>query len=311
MAIERHWRTRGYVPAVIDSAQLWSQQRDRVYGDSPRPLVLLGASRTEYSVDVKALREHLPGYKPVMLTMNGRYPLATLRDLAADEDFRGTVLIDIESNGFLREFREAQQPWIDYYHRRWTPSWRLHRIALSAWQRLALIANPDFGALATLKRAFTGGEPYRNYITYRTNRASDIDFTKTDAEATKRHFAATVEANITNLPARTADEWLADLTPVFDWVRAIQGRGGAVIFYESPTSGYLREISDRLYPRDRYWDRFAAASPTPVLAARDVPALAATRLPDDSHVDFRDKATYTQKLIDTLVQRGLLKPRPD
>jgi hypothetical protein len=303
---ERHWRAQGYVPTVLDSTQLWSIQRGRVYGDSPRPLVLLGASRIEYGVDMKTLRDELPHYKPVMLAVNGLYPLSVLRDLAQDPDFRGVVLCDVESNTFISDYFFVQQAYPDYYHQRWTPSWHLHRVLLTAWQRAALIANPEYGVLASLKRGFGGGVPFRNYVNYYSNRSGDIDYTKTDPEATKKHFADTVEGNIARLPKRDPDTWLADIAPVYDWVRAIQARGGTVIFYESPTLGLTRDINDRLYPREQYWNRFVAASPAPVVSANAVPALANTPLPDDSHIDYRNKAAYTRKLVDALVERGLL-----
>jgi hypothetical protein len=305
-AVEWHWRARGYVPTVLDSTQLWARQRQRVDMTTPRALVLLGASRTEYGLDLPTLRARLPGYEPVMLAVNGLYPLAVLRDLAKDEDFRGVVLCDIESHGLLREYVDLQQPWVDYYHQRWTPSWRLHRAVLTRWQQLAVIANPDFGALASLRRAFLGGEPFRNYVDYHADRSGDIDYRKTDPEATKRHFAETVEGNIARMPRRDPEEWLRDLAPVFGWVRAIQARGGQVIFYESPTSGLTRQINERLFPPAQYWDRFAAASPAPALSANAIPALAATPLPDDSHIDYRDKAAYTNRLVDALESRKLL-----
>ena len=305
-AVEWHWRARGYTPTVLDSTQLWSRQRQRVDMAAPRPLVLLGASRTEYGIDLPTLRARLPGYEPVMLAVNGLYPLAVLRDLARDEHFRGVVLCDIESFGLRREYVELQQPWVDYYHRRWTPSWRFHRAVLNRWQDAALIANPDFGALASVKRAIAGGEPFRNYVTYHADRSGGIDYRKTDPEAIKRHFAETVEGNIARMPQRDADEWLRDLAPVFDWVRAIQARGGKVVFYESPTSGLTRQINERLFPAAQYWDRFAAASPAPAISANTIPELAATPLPDDSHIDYRDKAAYTHRLVDALEARKLL-----
>ncbi len=306
LAIERYWRGLGYTPTVLDSMQLWSIQRERVYSDSPRPLVLLGASRIEYGVDLKTLRDELPHYKPVMLAVNGLYPLSVLRDLAQDQNFRGVVLCDVESNAFVRDYFFLQQAYPDYFHQRWTPSWHLHRVLLTVWQRTALIANPEYGALASLRRSFNGGAPFRNYVNYHGNRSGDIDYTKTDPAGIKRHFAATVEGNIARLPKHDPDAWLANLAMVYDWVRAIQARGGTVIFYESPTQGLTREINDRLYPREKYWNRFAATSPAPVISANAVPSLASTPLPDDSHIDFRDKPAYTRRLVDVLVERGLL-----
>jgi hypothetical protein len=106
--VERHWRARGYAPGIIDSKDLWSAERarlDRTGGT--RALALIGASRTLYSVDLDVLRTRLPGYEPVMLALDAAPARATLRDLAADEAFDGTVLVDVDALGL------------------WQPTWAL------------------------------------------------------------------------------------------------------------------------------------------------------------------------------------------
>jgi hypothetical protein len=305
--LELHWRHAGYKPRVLDSMQLWSMQRERVYGKTPRPLVLLGASRTEYGIDLKTLRETLPKYRPVLLAINGAYPLAALHDLADDTNFSGVVLCDMDSRAFFREMRDMQQPYVDYYRRRWTPSWHLHRALLTLWQHSAVLANPDFGVLASLRRLLGDAVPFRNFPYRRANRSGDLDFQKMDSAAMKRHFAENAENNIAHMTQRDPVAWLADIEPVFDWVRAIQARGGEVIFYETPTSGPLAEVTEKFLPRASYWEQLAKVSPAPMLSAHDVPALAATPLPDGSHMDFRSKAAYTRDLVDALVARGLLQ----
>ena len=83
--VELYWRHNEYVPNVRDSSQLWSMQRDRVYDTRKIPLVLLGASRIEFDIDMKEMQGLLPRYQPIMLAQNAHYPLAVLRDLADDE----------------------------------------------------------------------------------------------------------------------------------------------------------------------------------------------------------------------------------
>ncbi|MEO8671987.1 MAG: hypothetical protein ABI411_11780 [Tahibacter sp.] len=299
--VEFGWRSQGYVPNVIDSMQLWSQQRDRVYATDKTPLVMLGASRIEFGVDMPRMRALLPGHEPVMLALNGRYPLAALEDLANDADFHGTVICDLEPNGMLREFRSMQRPYVDYYHRQWTPNWRLHRTILTVWQRSSLIADPRFGLIASLRHALDGGKPFRDYIRFHADRSGDIDYQLTDPEAAKRHFEATVEGNIKGLPQRSAEEWFSDIQPIFAWIRQIQARGGQVILYQSPLHGLQRQVMQRLYPDGPYWDRIAAASPGPVLDGNRIDSLAVFSLPDDSHLDFRDKPAYTEALVEVLL----------
>lgn len=307
--VEAHWRAHGFRSNILDSRQLWSQQRMRVDRGHGIALALLGASRTEFGIDPKRLRERLPRYRPVMLAVDAHYPLATLRDLAADENFRGVVLCDLDAVGYLRVFWDMQQPYVDYFHRQWTPSWNLHRHLLTDWQRVAVIANPAFGWKASLMHAVDGGQPFHDYIRYYANRSGDIDYRQTDPESTKRHFAQTMEGNIAHLPPHDPKRWLADLEPLHAWIAAINARGGNVIFYQSPISGLQRDAMRSVFPPAEYWDRFVAAFPEAhFLDADDVPELAAFRLPDDSHLDFREKPAYTDALARVLVERGFVQP---
>jgi hypothetical protein len=307
-AAEMHWRAAGYVPNIRDSSELWSIQRDRVYAMKKTPLVLLGASRIEFAIDTKRMTELLPKYQPVMLAQNAHYPLAALRDLANDERFHGVVLCDIESGGLYKMYTEMQQPLVDYYHRQWSPSWHLHRLLLTAWQRLAVVADPDLGSVAVALRVLDNKPPPRpEYIRFHADRSGDIDYTRTDVEAAKRHFAEVLAGNKDMQALVAPDPWLADLAQVYEWTHRIQARGGKVIFYQSPTGATLSKIESIRHPPALYWDRFAANSPAPVLNAADDPHLSAFALPDDSHLDFRDKAAYTSALVDALVQRGLIE----
>jgi hypothetical protein len=303
--VEMHWRALGYRPNVLDSRQLWAQQRERVDRGSGIALALLGASRTEFGIDPKRLRERLPKYRPVMLAVDAHYPLATLRDLAADEGFRGVVLCDLDAVGYLRAFQDMQQPYVDYFRKQWTPSWNLHRHLLTDWQRFAVIANPAFGWKAGLAHALDGGQPFRDYIRYYANRSGDIDYRQTDPESSKRHFAEAMEGNIAHLPPHDPQRWLADLQPMHAWIAAITARGGSVIFYSSPVSGLQRDALQRVFPPAEYRDRLVAAFPEAhFLDALDVPALSRFDLPDDSHLDYRDKPAYTDALAETLLARG-------
>lgn len=306
LTVEHYWRTRGYYPNILDSAQLWSLQRDRIYSRTRTPLVIIGASRIQFGVDLKRMKSLLPNYQIAMLATNGRYPLAVLRDLADDEHFSGTVLCDISSHGLTKLFRDMMQDYVHYYHTQWTPSWRFHRRLLSVWQRTALIANPDFSAVASLQNWLSHNQPFHPYYRFYSNRSADVDFSKTDTLALSRHFETTAQEDITNQSPPAPNQWLNDLSDVESWVAAIQRRGGKVIFYQTPTSGKLRQIEDIAFPRAQYWDAFAASTQAQTLHYSDEPALASIELPDQSHLDFRTKATYTDALVDTLLRRGLL-----
>jgi hypothetical protein len=307
VAAERHWRALGYQPNILDSAQLWSLERGRLYGGDRIPLAILGASRIEFGTDLALMRERLPKYEPVMLAINGRFPLAVLRDLAEDEAFHGAVLCDVDARGLSKQHREMQAGYASYFHNQWTPSWRIHREALTRWQQWLVIANPDFSVAALGKHLFAGGEAFRPYHRFHADRTGDIDFTQVDVSAVTQHFAQVLrEGTITKAPV-TPEQWLRELDQVNEWVRRIQARGGTVIFYETPTLADAHEIDERAFPRQLYWDRFAATTPARMLNSADVPRLASARLPDQVHVDFRDKPNLTEALVAALLERGMLE----
>jgi hypothetical protein len=239
--------------------------------------------------------------------MDGRYPLATLRDLAADPNFSGVVLCDIDGAGFATPSLDMQQPEVDYYRRAFSPSRAAHRLLLNHWQLHAAIARSDFSLVRSAARLVGGeGEPFRPYQWMDRRRFGHIDYERGDKEAQKRELAANLKRFGGHLPKIPFDQWWPQVELANAWVRAIQARGGDVIFYASPTSGQRRWAEEDWFPRPDYWDRMAAATTAKTLFALDVPALRDFPLPDDSHIDYRQKPAYTNALIDALVERGFI-----
>ena len=307
-AVEWHWRARGYRPGIVDSQDLWAQQRQRLgHTGDRKSLALLGASRTLYSVDLTRLRAGLPGYEPVMLALDATPAMATLRDLAADPSFDGVALVDIDGLGLWKITWELQQPWVRHYHREWTISHDLHRRMLTRWQQHAVIARPDFSLLRGLVRLLDSEpEPFHPYMTMTPAREGSIDYAQTDTRVHRRELEAHLARYGGKLPGPDPAQWLADLDEVRGWVAAIQRRGGKVIFYATPISGLRRQVEEDTYPRAMFWNRVGAATGAATLHADDVPALRDFPLPDESHIDYRDKPRYTDALVAALVESALL-----
>ncbi|HQW82178.1 MAG: hypothetical protein IPF83_13530 [Rhodanobacteraceae bacterium] len=305
--VERHWRGRGYTPIIVDAPDLWSLQRAKATS-APNAIVFLGASRTLYAIDRDTVRSRLPQYEPVMLAMDGRYPLATLRDLAADANFRGTVICDIDGAGFAAPSLDMQKPEVDFYRHEFSPSRAAHRLMLNHWQLDAVIARSDFSMLRSAVRWWSDeGAPFHPYQWLDRRRFGHIDFERGDKESQKRELARNLERFGGHLPRIPFAEWWPQVEAANGWVRTIQSRGGDVIFYASPTSGQRRWAEEDWFPRNEYWDRMVAATTAKTLFALDVPTLRDFPLPDDSHVDYRQKPAYTHALIDALIDRGLLQ----
>jgi hypothetical protein len=73
-----------------------------------------------------------------------------------------------------------------------------------------------------------------------------------------------------------------------------------VVFVVLPRTGLVAEIERRQYPRDRFFDPFLMAVGVPGLHFEDVPALRQVHCPDGSHLDYRDRASFTAALVRAL-----------
>ena len=307
-AVERYWRRLGFTPGVIDSMQLWALQRDHARQAAPRPLVFLGASRTLFGIDMLTVRAMLPGWQPLMLALNGRYPLAALRDLAEDDAFRGTVVFDIDSRGLARSNHAAQMPYVRHYHDQWSPSWRWHRQFLNHWQGRLALGNPDLAIVRVLQRR-AAGQPRPELPTHTTapDRDSRLDFQRVDAAVLAAGFERGLRAALEADPPPPPEQWQAELAELPGLIARIRQRGGDVIFYTPPVSGAQDTLAEAAFPRASYWNPFVARLGVHALIGNDVPALRAIPLPDTSHMDASDKPTYTRALLQTLLDRGALR----
>lgn len=307
MGAENYWRERNYQPALLDSIALWSVQRDQVAAYGDRALVFVGASRTLYGIDLPTIREHWPQYRPVMLAVNGHYPLNMLGSLAQDEQFTGTVIVDIDSRGLAKYNHSMQDDYIGYYANLWSPAHKFHRLLLNYWQENMVIAGPRFGLADSVSRLLGKGHmPFvANFATER-DRNSTLDFSVVDASILAANFAQGLKENLEDQPPPEPQQWLDDLAHVANWVARIHQRGGKVIFYTPPVTGAQYSLAEEAYPRKRYWDAFIARYGFNSLLAEDIPEMAGIALPDESHMDRTQKPAYTRLLLQALSAKGYL-----
>lgn len=301
LAYEAHWRSKGLFPSVIDSPQLWSAARDAV---SETSVVFLGASRTVYGIDPAQWMRERPGDRAVMLAVNGHYPVATLQDLAADRNFRGLVIVDIDSYGLLAAHHDMQQPWLAYHRERWNWNWRGHRALLNLWQANSVLANPDVALVRVLQRAWTKGEYRPPYSESFPDRSGFMRYDKVDTAVLAAHFDAGVEPKMARFPAPLPAAFLEQTRPVVEAAKKIEARGGKVVFVVLPVQGRLVEMETRYMPRRTYWDAFAAQPGVHAIHYEDVPEWRALVLPDRSHVTREGRVALTHGLIAELQRRG-------
>ena len=300
-------RGRGYAPTVQDDADLWSMQYAHLKR-SPDAIALLGASRTEFSVDPAQLSRELGGRTVAMLAVNGKYPLATLRALADDEHFKGLVIVGIDARGMQRKHWDMQQEYLDHYRRRWTLARRVHRSILTWIQERLVISRASFSLTNLVERLITNdGLPRNDHVVVHADRVGLVDYRHPDLERTHAMRVAGLKAYYRDNPPVAADAWLADLATVSAWIQRIENRGGQVVFFREPVSDESLQLDEATFPRDQYWDAYARVSPALLIDFRDIPILTTFELPDTSHIDGIDVPRFTTAIAGLLKARGLVR----
>ncbi len=304
---EHAMRARGYVPSVQDDEDLWSIQADRALS-APDAIALIGASRIQFAVDPQRV-EQSTGRTTAMLAINGEYPLAALRWLANDTDFRGLVVMGIDARGMDKRHWDMQQPWIDHYRKRWTLARRINRLLVTPLQQRLVIARSPFALVNLARRALEGwGLPFNDYVVMRPDRLGALDYRRGDIELIKRHRIDDLVQYYKDYPPASPQAWNDALREVSGWVERIQARGGRVVFFREPSAGEHLALDEKNYPRALYWDAYAKVSPATIIEFRDAPAFAAITLPDTSHIDGTEIPAFTAALLATLRERGVLPP---
>lgn len=307
LAFETYWRGQGYRPTVMDSMDLWSLYRARaVKAAPPLRVALLGASRIQYGLSPSVFRDEARNTDPIMLAVNGHYPLAALRDLAMDEKFKGVVVVGIDSRGMDKRVWEMQEKHVQQYRHDWSPSREVHRRLLTYVQQRAIVGRPDFAAVTLIKRLFDHhGPPYKEYVTFERDRAGATDYRKSDIAAIRNARVADLRKYYPLYTPPTTEPWLLEMREVVRWVEKINARGGKVVIYREPVSGEHIELDEANFPRALYWDKLVAIMPALMIDFRDYPELNIDT-PDTSHIDIKDIDRHTRGLVRVLKLKGIL-----
>jgi hypothetical protein len=301
-------RSRGYAPTVQDDADLWSMQYDRLK-TSHEAVALLGASRIEFNIDAALLSRELGGRPVVMLAVNGKYPLAALRALADDDQFKGLAIVGIDARGMQRKHWDMQQEYLDHYRRRWTLARRIHRSLLTPLQERLVFARSSFSLVNVAKRLIAGaGMPRNERVVVDADRVGLIDYRHPDVGWTRTRRVIDLQEYYRDNRPDAAEVWLSNLGIVTEWIKRIENRGGRVVFFREPVSGESLQLDEMNFPRSLYWDAYARTSPAVLIDFRDVPELTTFELPDTSHIDGTDVPRFTTTFANVLKRRGLAQP---
>jgi hypothetical protein len=302
-------RCLGYRPCVVDNMGLWSVQRDRVYGDhGQKAVVLLGDCRMQLDFVPRLLAQQFSGHRVVQLAVEGTSPVATLLDLAKDQRFDGLVICALDAGRLCEDQWPAQQAYVEHYHENYTLNEKLNRIVTAFLQQHLTCVHPLLrldDILAAVIR--TGHLPSPFYVQTYADRSRLADYSRVDVADSQQDQLDREHGLYDDRLLPGPEQWLEGVRKVDACVRAIQKRGGDVIFMQFPTTGEYLSYSELIFPKAEYWDAFAAQTTALCLHFQDVPELADFSCPDGVHLDRSDAPRFTQRVAKVLEDRGLFQ----
>lgn len=318
-AWELQVRRMGYVPDLNDTDDLWALHRDRVRSGST---VVIGSSRTVFDLDLDVMEEAL-GTAPIHLGLVGSCPRPVLADLAADEEFRGTLLVGVTPGLFFAPGGPPVEKSNEHlkYRRNRSPSQRAgHAISRLLEARLAFLNDDDLALKKLVARVPLSDRPGAKVPPrlppYLGPMLPSRSVRMSERLATDESFQKEVQAIWKGLAAAAPpmDEAKAKavrervLHEVATQVRTLRGRGARVVFLRLPSTGYLRELEEKALPRRLYWDALLSRTGAPGIHFEDHPELRGFPCPEWSHLSAVDATRYTRAMMPIL--EPLLADRP-
>ena len=291
-------------PSVIDDLALWSQVRDELASTSHPAIALLGASRIQLGVSPSLLERRFSDYRVFQLAVEGSSPVATLRDIADDTSFCGTVICELTPKYARIERHEDQANHVRFYHNQWSVDQFLNRRIRTELQSRFVIFNPSVSLVRIAGYLSKQGTfPPPAHVVTKPDRSRVADFSlhhsqrlgSKDPQFTEDQ----VVRNSTSEP--TVDELIQQIAVVRPMIQAIEDRGGHVVFVRMPTDRHGdREAS--------FWRRFEQEIAPNLIDYASVPAMSHLKCPDGDHLDGRDIRPFTIGLADELIKRDVISP---
>ena len=294
--------------AAASGRLLWSYHRSNVYQSGCRSIVLIGASQMQAAIDLPAFDDRCPKHRVTQLAVNSHgSPMAVLRDLASDRQFKGIVLADVSAARFNGpRWMASQQSFVAHF--RGAYSWYSPLECYLQWVTSSSSVVFNYNLIEKTRRVLRGRGswwPAKAPVQFSFDRQIRLDLrsgNRTRELGTAPNGQPT-EAIGPPVSGRFRDK----LTQIESFVKQIRARGGAVVFLRMPTGGRPWRDSEKVSPRRVWWATFEKHVPSATfIHFKDVRAFGKYGCPDGLHLDQTDSPGFTRDLIDELESRKVL-----
>ena len=322
VAWELHARALGYAPTLNDNEDLWVKARRKV---QPESIVIIGDSRAWFDCDLDEFQKAL-GKRPIQLAAPGSTTFPVLDNLAKDENFHGTIICSFVPMLFFAPpgsppMERAEKNVKRFYNQ--TLSQRAGEY-LGMWleEHVAFLKPDDLSLEGILNQL-----PIPNREGAHVPPTFPPYFQTEDRERRARMWEKCAEPG-SELAKRIQQIWLPLFTPppppsyippdIFmakmkegiekrfaDTIAAvdkIRARGGKIVFVRFPHTGGLKELENKIMPRERSWDPLLQMTHAPGIYYSDYPELSGFDCPEWSHLTAGDSVEFSKRLVPHLRQ---------
>lgn len=322
VAWELYWRSQGHTPNIDDNKNLWANQRAKLENYDDKTVVFIGSSRILYDINLD-IWEKETGTNAIELATQGASPIPVFQDIVDKTNFSGTVIVGVTPPLFFStinpkaRFVQRSQSLVDYYYKR-TYAQRLnHILSIPLQDNLAFIRDGDESwdsdvDLKTLLKQVHIGErggpfypPFYNFeeITLdRRMKMPEIMVTDTAyANSIKKVWTVILSGDNPPPDKESTTKAFAELAKKF------KDRGGNLILVRCPSSGLFKEVEDKGFPRNEFWDFLVEKSaPNRAYNYGDFEEFQDLFLPEWSHLSAKDAEVFTKGLLNTMKNDGAL-----
>jgi hypothetical protein len=310
---ELYLRNKGVTKAYDDGPPLWSDKRAMVYDPADKATVFIGSSRIKFDLDIDTWQT-ITGEKAIQLAVEGSSPLPALEDLAADENFKGKLIIDITEPVFFSPAAprdEITHSSIKYFKER-TPAQKASFLLNKAIEsQLVFPEKENYSLNAMLDKLEI---PSRKGVFMMP--VFPMDFSRNTFD--RQSKMSDKFLNDTTLQNKVTAIWTffgemgkgmppipeEVFTGIFNRTKVsidkIKGRGGQVLFVRTPSSGPMGMGEKMGFPRDKFWNRLLAFTDCPGIHFTDYPSIAQFVCPEWSHLSPQDAIVFTKHFIDII-----------
>ena len=327
---EWHIRHLGWSPSVVDSPDLWVEQRKRASKLGNKALILIGASRIQLDMDMQVLREKT-GLEPIQLAIDGTSYIPVLEDLAQDPDITGTIFVSVNAYNMRKgESSDVSTQWVNYYKK--TQQYELEPYRLinnkivSFFNNISVLRLEGAKPYTVISQLAFQKKSMGNYLLTNVDRSRDADYSKVKmpqfyAARLQRHFGKPLLKQISSFeqffttykkaisvlqPVENKQSFSKQLEHLLILSNKIEERGGKVVFIRFPTGKLVWEVDNKKYPKEIFWKEIEQRHQMSINFI-DYSSLNHFTPPDGSHLDFHDKNEFTNALLDIFLAKNNLK----